>query len=294
MNLFFQQILDGAASGAIYAAMALAIVMVHRASKLVNFAQGEMATFGAFTAWQLNSWGLPLVLAIPAAIIVAGLLGILIERTLVRPLGSLTSHLPVIILTLGLMLVINSVMGFIWGYDPKTFPRVFGDGALRLDGVVISNQSLGIVAVVAASSLILWLTFRFTNLGLALRASSENPESARLSGIRVGRMLSAGWAFGGMIGAIAGILVAPLLYLHPNMMATALLYAFAAAVVGGIDSAQGAVVGGILVGILENLAGTYVSWIGNDFKQAVALFLILAVLLVRPQGIFGQKAWARV
>lgn len=295
MHQFFQQLLDGIASGALYGAMALSIVLVYRASGIVNFAQGEMAMFAAFVAWQCYAWGLPILVAILIAMVVAFFAGAAFERVLIRPFGTEPSgHAALVIVTLGLMLMLNSGAAWIWGHLVKEVPPVFGDGAISIAGGSMSRQNLGIVLVVAVGAAVLFVLLQRTKSGLAMRAAASNPESARLSGIPVGRMLMIGWALAGAIGALVGALAAPTLFLQPNMMATLLMYAFAAATLGGFDSPVGALVGGLIVGVSENLAGTYIGFIGNEFKQAVALFIIMVVLLVRPQGLFGSRTVTRV
>ncbi|WP_028659353.1 branched-chain amino acid ABC transporter permease [Nocardioides insulae] len=295
MQLFAQQVLDGLAMGALYGALALCVVLVYRASGIVNFAQGEMAMFAAFITWQAYQWGLPLVVAIALSMVVSFIFGAVCERVLIRPFGtSGAAHLSLIIVTLGLMLVLNSAAGWIWGYLTKEVPPMYGEGSVTLGSAAVAKQSVGIIITVAVVAALLFLLFQKTRLGLDMRAAASNPESARLSGVPVGRMLMLGWGLAGGIGALVGALVAPQLFLQPNMMAAMLLYAFAAATLGGIDSPVGALVGGLIVGLLENLAGTYVEFIGNDFKQAVALIIIMLVLLVKPEGLFGTKKVARV
>lgn len=295
MQLLLQQVLDGIASGALYGAMALSLVLVFRASSIVNFAQGEMAMIAAFITWQTYAWGFPLVAAIAVATVIAFIAGALMERLMIRPFGtSHEAHLSLIIVTLGVMLALNSGAGLVWGHLTKELPPAFGSGTVGFAGSSISRHAAGTLLAVAAMSVVLFWLFQRTRLGLEMRAASSNPDSARLSGIPVGRMLALGWGIAAAIGAIVGALAAPQLYLQPNMMSTMLLYAFAAATLGGFDSPVGALVGGLIVGIAENLAGTYVDFIGNDFKQSVALLIIMVVLLVRPQGLFGSKAVARV
>lgn len=295
MELFLQQVLDGIATGALYGSLALSIVLVYRASGIVNFAQGEMAMFAAFLTWQAHSWGVPLVLAILLAMAVAFAFGAGVERVLIRPFGTTAAaHLSLIIVTLGLMLVLTSAAGWTWGYLVKQVPPVFGEGVVDVGAAAMSRQALGIIVAVAVMSAILYWLFQKTRVGLDMRAAASNPESARLSGIPVGRMLMLGWGLAGAIGALVGALAAPQLFLQPNMMAAMLLYAFAAATLGGIDSPVGALLGGLIVGVLENLAGTYIDIIGNDFKQAVALIIIMAVLLLKPEGLFGTRTVARV
>ncbi|MFC9518074.1 branched-chain amino acid ABC transporter permease [Nocardiaceae bacterium NPDC056970] len=294
MQVFLQQLVDGLTWGALYGAFALSIVLVYRASGIVNFAQGEMAMFSAFFAWQFHQWGAPLYLAILGAMAVAFVGGAVTERVLVRPLASSPNHMPLVIITLGLMLVLNSAAGWIWGVQSKQFPTAVSGSVITLGPIVISRQSLVILAAVMVVAVALFWLFQRTKVGLAMRAAAGNPDSAQLIGIPVGRMLTIGWGLAAAIGALAASLAAPQLLLQPNMLVASLIYAFAAAVLGGLDSPVGALIGGLIVGVAENLAGTYISWIGHDFKQAVALVLILAVLLLKPEGLFGARKVARV
>ncbi|MBC2643748.1 MULTISPECIES: branched-chain amino acid ABC transporter permease [unclassified Rhodococcus (in: high G+C Gram-positive bacteria)] len=294
MDVFLQQLADGLMWGALYGAFALSIVLVYRASGIVNFAQGEMAMFSAFFAWQFHQWGAPLYLAVLGAMVVAFLGGAAAERVLIRPLASAPNHMPLVIITLGLMLVLNSAAGWIWGVQSKEFPSMVSGPVLTLGLVAISQQSLFVVAAVTVVAALLFILFQRTRIGLAMRAAAANPDSAQLIGVPIGRMLMIGWGLAAAIGALAASLAAPQLFLQPNMLAASLIYAFAAAVLGGLDSPVGALVGGLCVGVAENLAGTYISWIGHDFKQAVALALILGVLLLKPEGLFGARKVARV
>lgn len=295
-DVLLQQIIDGVSTGAVYGAMALSLVLVFRASRAVNFAQGEMAMVSAYLTWQIHAWGAPLLLAILISMVVAFLAGAAMERLLVRPFSGTghSDHLALIMVTLGVMLALTSFAGWIWGFLVKEVPPLFGTGSLTIGGASMSYQSAGILLSVAVVAALLFVLFQHTRLGLEMRAATSNPESARLVGIPVGRMLMLGWGIAAAVGAMIGSLVAPQLYLQPVMMATTLLYAFAAATLGGFDSPVGALVGGVIVGVVENLAGAYVGFIGNDFKQTIALALILAVLLVKPQGLFGSKQVVRV
>lgn len=294
MHVFLQQLVDGLTWGALYGAFALSIVLVYRASGIVNFAQGEMAMFAAFFAWQFHQWGAPLYVAILGAMAVAFLMGAVTERVLIRPLAGSPNHMPLVIITLGLMLVLNSAAGWIWGVQSREFPSTMSGPVVTLGTVAVSRQSLVIVGAVVVVAALLFLLFQRTRVGLAMRAAAGNPDSAELVGIPVGRMLMIGWGLAAAIGALAASLAAPQLFLQPNMLVASLIYAFAAAVLGGLDSPIGALVGGLCVGVAENLAGTYIEWIGHDFKQAVALVLILGVLLFRPEGLFGARKVARV
>jgi len=293
MTQLVQQIIDGIATGSIYASLALALVLIFRSTHVVNFAQGEMAMFSTFVAWQLTESGFPIWGAIAVTLAVSFLAGVVIERTIIRPVES-ASALRVVIVTLGLLLVFNQGAGWIWDFLIKKFPdpfpaRIYEAGDLRL-----SMQTIGIVLVLIVTVAFLYVLFQHTKVGLAMRVAATNPESSRLVGIRVGQMLMLGWGLAAMLGALAGVMVAPKLFLEPNMMFGVQIYAFAAATLGGFDSPVGAVVGGITVGVVENLAGTYVDWIGADLKIAVPLVVILTVLLVKPTGLFGAKTVMRV
>ena len=293
MTQLVQQIIDGIATGSIYASLALALVLIFRSTHVINFAQGEMAMFSTFVAWQLTESGFPIWGAIAVTLVVSFLAGAVIERTIIRPVES-ASALTVVIVTLGLLLVFNQGAGWIWDFLIKKFPdpfpaRIYAAGDLRL-----SMQTIGIVLVLIVTVVVLYVLFQYTKVGLAMRVAATNPESSRLVGIRVGRMLMLGWGLAAMLGALAGVMVAPKLFLEPNMMFGVQIYAFAAATLGGFDSPVGAVVGGITIGVVENLAGTYVGWIGADLKIAVPLVVILTVLLVKPTGLFGAKRVLRV
>src|SRR5216117_3112870 len=284
MDAFLHQVLAGLATGGIYASLALALVMIYQATHLVNFAQGEMAMFSTYIAWSLINAGMPYWPAFLLTVGIAFILGILIERIVVRPVEN-APVLVVVVVFIGLLVILNSVAGWIYTYTIKSFPSPFPRQPI-LGIHYISAHELGAIGVTLAVLALLYAFFRFTPLGLAMRAAAQNPESSRLVGIRVG------WILAAAVGAVAGMMVAPVVYLDPNMMSGILLYAFAAALLGGIDSPGGAVVGGFAVGVLENVLGAYV--IGNDLKLSVALGLIIGVLLVRPSGFFGKVHVTRV
>ena len=290
---FAQQVVSGVASGGIYASLALAIVLIYRSTRVVNFAQGEMATFTTFVAWTLTQEGLSKWLAFPLTLLIAFAGGVALERIVIRPVER-APVLTVVIVTIGLLILLNGLSGSIWGRDVKSFPSLFPTRALDVGGVRISIQDLGVIGVVLAAVALLTAFFRFTKLGLAMRAAATNPDTAPLVGIRVGWMLALGWGLAAALGALSGILVAPSLFLDPNMMLSVLLYAFAAAVLGGLESPVGAVVGGLLLGVIVNLAGTYVGFVGSELRLAVGLAVILVVLLVRPAGLFGRTVARKV
>ena len=289
MHQFSQQIFSGLAAGAIYASLALALVMIYRATELVNFAQGEMAMFSTYIAWSLVNGGVPFWAAFVITLVVSFLGGMAIERVLVRPVES-ASVLAAVIVTLALGLIFNSLAGWFYTYTVQDFRSPFPDRPLL--GALITSQDLGVIGVTLVMLLLLFTFFRFTKTGLAMRAAAQNPESARLCGIPVGRMLAIGWGLAATIGATAGIMVAPVLFLDPYMMSGVLLYAFAGALLGGITSPVGAVIGGLIVGVTENLVGTYL--IPTQLKLTLALVLIILVLMFRPNGLFGTAIVRRV
>ena len=290
MDGLLHQIFGGLATGGIYASVALALVMIHQATHLLNFAQGEMAMFSTYIAWALINAGVPYWAAFFLTVGFAFVLGVSIQHFVMRNIRS-TSVLQLVIVFIGLLVIFNSVAGWIFTYTIKDFPSPFPKGTL-FGQKFLSPHELGAIVVTLIVLTLLWAFFRFTSLGLAMRAAAQNPASSRLVGIRVAWMLSLGWGLAAAVGAVAGMMVAPIVYLDPNMMAGVLLYAFAAALIGGIDSPGGAVVGGFLVGVLENVLGAYV--VGNELKLAVALLLIIGVLLFKPSGLFGSVQVTRV
>ncbi len=290
METFLHQVIAGLATGGIYASVALALVMIYQATHLVNFAQGEIAMFATYIAWTLIQTGMPYWAAFFLTVLIAFVMGVLIERIIVRPVEQ-APVLSVVVVFIGLLVIFNSMAGWIYTYTIKTFPSPFPKEP-PFGSRLVSSHELGAICVTLAVLALLYAFFRFTPLGLAMRAAAQNPESSRLVGIRVGWMLALGWGLASAIGAIAGMMVAPVVFLDPNMMAGILLYAFAAALVGGIDSPGGAVLGGFIVGVLENVLGAYV--IGNELKLSVALVLIIGVLVVRPSGLFGKVHVTRV
>ena len=289
MHQFLQQVFSGLAAGAIYASLALALVMIYRATDLVNFAQGEMAMFSTYIAWTLVNAGLPFWGAFAVTLAASFLGGMAIERVVIRPVEN-SPVLASVVVTLGLLLIFNALAGWLFTYTLQEFPSPFPDRPLF--GALMTTRDLGVIGVTLVMLALLYAFFRFTPIGLAMRAAAQNPESARLCGIRVGRMLAIGWGLAAAIGATAGIMVAPVLFLDPNMMGGVLLYAFTGALLGGITSPVGAVVGGLIVGVTENLVGTYL--VPSQLKLTVALALIILVLVFRPAGLFGTAIVRRV
>ena len=293
MDIFIQQVVSGLATGSIFAALALALVMIYEATDVVNFAQGEMAMFATYIAWSLINAGIPYWPAFLATLAIAFLGGLLLQRLVIRPVAN-APVLTIVIVTIGLLVIFNSLAGWIFTYTQKPFPSPFPKEPLHVGQIVLGSHELGQIGVTLIVLLCIWIFFRFTPLGLAMRAAAQNPLSSRLVGIRVGWMLALGWALAAMFGAVAGIMVAPVLFLDPNMMGGVQIYAFAAATLGGFTSPLGAVIGGLVVGVVENLVGTYVTFIGTELKFTVALALIIVVLLVKPSGLLGRTVVKRV
>jgi branched-chain amino acid transport system permease protein len=281
--------MSGIATGGIYASVALALVMIYQATHHVNFAQGEMATFSTYIALTMINAGLPYWAAFFATLVISFAIGVVIERVLMRPMA----HAPVLSsvgVFVGLLLVVNSLSGWFFDYTIKQFPSPFPNQPML--GGFISGHELGSTAVTLIVLLAVYLFFRHTRLGLAMRAAAYNPASSRLVGVRVGWMLALGWGLAAAIGAVAGCMIAPIVFLDPNMMAGILLYAFAGALLGGIDSPLGAVLGGFAVGVIENLGGAYV--VGTELKLTLALIIIVAVLIAKPSGLMGRTVYSRV
>ena len=291
MDALLHQVLAGLATGGIYASLALALVMIYQATHLVNFAQGEMAMFCTYIGWTLINAGLGYW---PAFLLTVGfgfVLGVLIERVVIRPIAH-SSVLSVVVVFIALLVILNSVTGWIYSYTIKTFPSPFPANSF-LGNRFMSPHELGSIAITFVVLILLYAFFRFTPLGLAMRAAALYPEVSALLGVRTGLMLGLGWGLASAVGAVSGILVAPRILLEPNMMQSVIIYAFAAAVLGGIDSPLGAVVGGLTLGVLLALIGAYVPALA-DLRLALSLLLIVVLLVVRPSGLFGHQHARRV
>jgi branched-chain amino acid transport system permease protein len=293
VDTLIQQVTSGLATGGIYGSLALALVMIYQATDVVNYAQGEMAMFSTYLAWSMLNAGVPYWVAFVATLGIAFVGGIVIERVVIRPVEN-APVLTIVIVCIGLLVILNSVAGWIFSYIQKPFPSPFPKQPIKIGNVVFGAHDLGAIGVTLVVLAFLYVFFRFTTLGLAMRAAAQNPASSRLVGIRVGWMLALGWGLAALVGAVGGMMVAPIVFLDPNMMSGILIYAFASATLGGFTSPGGAVVGGLIVGVIENLVGTYVHFIGTELKLTVALALILVVLVVKPSGLFGRAAVHRV
>jgi len=290
VEFFLQQFAAGLTSGAIYACVALGLVMIYVSTDHINFAQGEMAMFATYLAWALIDAGLPYWMAFGLTLVIAFLGGLGIQRFVLKPLET-APVLSLVVCFIALLSIFNALAGMIWSYTIKQFPSPFPQIDIFGNGLV-SVQQLGVVGVTLVMLGILKVFFRYTTLGLAMRAAAQNATSARLMGVRVSWMLALGWGLAATIGSIAGMLVAPIVFLDPNMMTGILVYGFAGALVGGIGNPMGAVAGGFIVGVLENLVGSYV--IGNELKLTFALAVVVGVLLLKPAGLFGRVIVRRV
>lgn len=293
MSLFVQQVVNGLSSGAIYASLGLALVLIFRAQGLINVGQGEMATFSAYLGWQFAALGIAMYVAFPIVIVLSFCLGMALERFVIRPVQT-RPPLDMLVVTLGLMLVFNNLVGLVWGTETKAVDSLFPDGRLRVGGVVLAYDVVGILAILVVSCGALALLYRATPMGLMMRATTANRDSALLCSIPTNKVLMLSWGLAAAVGGLAGMLVAPKVFLDPNLMIGVLVYAFAAAALGGFDSPFGVVVGGLVVGVVESLAGAYIAVIGTDLKILVPLVIIGAMLLVRPQGLLGTTKVVRL
>jgi branched-chain amino acid transport system permease protein len=291
VSYFIVLTLTGIAAGMIYAALALALVLIWRATRIVNFAQGAMAMTTTYIALAViqstdNYW-LGFVVALAAGLA----LGAVAERVLVRWV-EVGPPLNAVILTLGLLLVLEAVVPMIWGAQIRSFPAPFSIAATQIGDtfIALSPFNLFTIAVVLLVMVAMFVLFRFTGVGLRMRAAAFAPDIARLLGVRVGRLLTLGWALATLTGALAGMLVAPTLLLYPSNMDAILVYGFTAAVLGGLDSPIGALVGGLGIGLALSYIGGY---LGGDLEAIGALLILIAILMVRPQGIFVHGAERR-
>ena len=292
MSLFLTQLMNGIGSGAVYASLALALVLVFRTTGILNFAQGEMALYSTYLVWYFTQHDLPVWIAILLAMAISFIGGAAIERVLIRPVEQ-ASPLVLVIVTIGMFLAINSIAQVQFGNDIKLLPRAYPNKTWLPGNVQISSDTLVLVGVLLAECVILYLLLNRTRIGLAFRAVASNPESSRLVGVPVGRMLMLGWAMAAAIGALAGALVVAPVGLQGASMQSILVYAFASAALGGFDSPLGAVVAGLIVGVAGTMTTQYFHAV-HDIELVVPFGLILVVLLVRPSGLFGSTRVERV
>jgi len=304
METFVEQVVSGVMTGSVYGVVALSLVMVFQSTRMFNFGQGEIATFTTFIAWSLMLT-LPYGIGFVLAFVVAFAMGVILERGVIRLVYD-KPPMTGIIVGLGLFIAFNSLSASIYGAEPHQFPQPFVGGPIDLAGVTISQHSAYLFGVAMLLAAVLYIVFQYTPFGLAMRATAFDRSAAELMGVPTGRMLMLGWGLATGVGAVAGMLVAPVIILTPNMMFFVLVFAFAAAVLGGLDSAPGAVVGGLIVGVTQNLVGVYIDDIvealhlgfgiqePNQYRDIVAMGLIVVVLAVRPRGLFGRPLVQRV
>ena len=296
MSEFVQQTVAGLASGGIYATLALALVLIHRATGVINFAQGEMGMFSTYVAWSLiYTAGLTYWLAFGLVLLISFGGGVAVYEAVIRPL-SRAGEITIVTATIALLVIINGAAGWLWSPEVRSIESPFPNRPLEVGGVVISEQDIGVIGVSIACVAVVFLFFRFTRVGLMMRASALRPGTSRLLGIRVPVMLAIGWGLAAMLSAVSGMMAAPTVQLDPNFMLLVLTYSFAAAVLGGIDSPVGAVAGAYILGVAINLLGAYVNFVtvAPELKLPIALGLLLVILLFRPTGLFGRTVVRRV
>jgi branched-chain amino acid transport system permease protein len=291
MSNVVEQMLPAVSLGGIYASMALALVMIYKSTGHVNLAQGEMATISTFVAWSLLQAGVPMPVTIALCLVFGAIFGSVLEFGVRKFKGR--PEAVVVTVFVGLFILLNSLSGWLWGHAARPFPSPFPEGALIVGGIPVKWHLLGSMVTSIAVLTCMFLFFRFTSMGLAMRGAADNPASSRLLGIGTDRMLSLGWALSGVVGAVAGIMMAPITFLDPHMMTGPLVFFFAAALFGGITSPVGAVVGGYAIGFMEVAIANHVPH-GNELRTAGALSVIVAMLLLRPQGLFGTLQLRRV
>lgn len=292
MTEFLNLTLFGISTGAIYASVALSLVLIWRATRIVNFAQGAMLMISTFIASALVNGGSPYWLALIVAMACGFAMGATVERVLIRRVES-AAPANAVIVTLGLLIFLEALAGMIWGNTPRAFPNAFSIRGYKLGGthLLFSPNDTFIVLVVAAVAIALGVLFRFTSLGLRMRAAAFSPEVARLLGVRTGRMFTLGWALAAMVGSIAGVLVAPSIFVGPNDFDPILIFAFTAAVLGGLDSPVGAIVGGLIIGLVLSYVSGYE---GSALAPIASLAVLVLSLLLRPSGLFSAARERRV
>jgi len=297
MELLLARLFDGVANGTLYASVALSLVLIYKATALINFAQGEMAMVGAFLTYVLAvELNLNILVALVIAMVASALFGVVVHRTIISRFDE-HEHLPVVLVTLGLLLALNAFVAILFGYDTRRLPSLLPQGsAVQIGSANLRWYTLGVLVVSVGVLALLTILLRRTNIGLAFRAVATNTESARLVGIPVSRVITLSWAIAAAIGTLAATLYVsdPLRQLDPLVMERVLIFAAAAAVLGGLDSLWGSLAGGLLLGLSESLVTGYVSWIPPELGMVVALICLALVLLWRPSGLFGSVQVARV
>ncbi|MBI1384386.1 MAG: branched-chain amino acid ABC transporter permease [Rhizobiales bacterium] len=284
LTVLGQQILSGLATGSLYALTAIAVVVVFRNTRTINLAQGDFAMIGAFLGVVfLKDWGLNYYATIALVVACCMLLGIIVERFVMRPIAD-SDWLTLFTATLGVYYILHGLAGWIWGRDTKAFPVTFDPTPVDIMGAVISKGHLFNVAWALAIGIAIYIFLKHTRQGIAMRAVTDDPDTAQLMGIPVRRIVMLTWALAGLLAGFVGVLIAPILYVSPQMMDDVLVKGYVAAVFGGLYSIPGAVLGALMIGVAENLAGGY---LGSHFKTATAFAMIVVLLAFRPQGLIG-------
>ena len=284
--MFGQQVMSGLATGSLYALTAVAVVVVFRNTRTINLAQGDFSMVGAFVALiLLKQFGFNYYLALTLTVIGVTLLGVLVERLVMRPIAD-SDWLTLFTATLGVYYILHGLAGWLWGRDTKAFPVTFDPTPVHVFGTIVSEGHIINMAWASAIGLVLFVFFKFTKQGIAMRAVTDDPETARLMGIPVRFIVLLTWAMAGFLAAFAGTLTAPIIYVGPQMMDQILIKGYVAAVFGGLYSIPGAVIGSLMIGVTENLAGGY---LGSQYKTATAFVMIVALLALRPKGLFGMQ-----
>ncbi|HHY20466.1 MAG TPA: branched-chain amino acid ABC transporter permease [Bacilli bacterium] len=279
-----QIIVSGLIFGCIYALVALGLVLIYKTMDIVNFAHGEMAMISTFISFIfLTKYGLPYIVSLILALIFAGFFGFFVYQVFMKRIQS-DPHLNQIVLTLGLFMIFNGVAGLIWGYQSSTFPEALRGDPFKIASVYLTKNDLFIVGITLALMLLFVFIFRFTKIGLAMRAAAQDVMASKLMGIKVNKVFMGTWVIASILGGIAGMMTAPFTFLSPNMMYDIIVISFAGAVLGGFISLPGAVLGGLIVGVFENLVSYYIS---PEMKIVFVFLLIIIILYIRPQGIFG-------
>ncbi|HEX5247274.1 MAG TPA: branched-chain amino acid ABC transporter permease [Gaiellaceae bacterium] len=293
-TLFAQLTVAGVASGVVYGSLALALVLIYRATEVINFAQGEMAMAMVYVAYQLMLWGLSYWAAFFLTLAIAFVFGVVTQQAFIRPVQH-RSVIAVVIVTVGLFILIDGLVEWKWSANQRFMQAPFGNRVYHLGSLSIARQDIGTIVITLVMVVLLWAFFRFTKLGLGMRAGALRPAAARLVGVRTNALLAVGWGLAAVLGAVAGLMTEPSQYvLQPTLMQTVLLYAFAAAVLGGLESPGGALVGGIALGIFLNLVGHYWGFVNSVLQLPVAFAALLVVLLIKPTGLFGHRTVRKV
>ncbi len=288
--MLLQVIFSGLATGSIYALVALGLALIYNTTEHVNFAQGEMSMVSAFIGFTFfQMLGLSLFISIILTLIISALLGIIVERLIIRP-AIRAPHFNIFIITLGLSIVMKSASGFIWSHNDYPYPSIFPDKTISLGSVTVDMIGLGNIGTTVLLMLILYIFFKYTRYGTAMRAVSESQNASLLMGVNVNQSFAVTWAISFLVAAVAGILMAPVIFLSTHM-GIVVINGFAAAILGGWGSIPGAIIGGMLLGVIDNVAPLYLP---SQIKNIIPFMIIFVVLVIRPKGIMGVEKFSKV